>query len=246
MEFPVTLKPKITWQEKTYSKDSDGRFCIIYFKSTVGESITPISQDSFNKLKETAADRLILPDDEQKLLHISNSIPIELDLSQHGYHRRCYQLFTRLPKPSKRKLSSSIAVVDNELPSTSKRIRRSVVASTSVLFPANQCLFCNKNTIKVRVKHLLVTCSTETAEASIEQAALEKGDEEILQKCETRISGPERQVIIIAVAESILEAAPGTQAMRILKVHNRMQHILKHFSSFVVTNRNTYWSKVKL
>ena len=182
MEFPVTLKPKITWQEKTYSKDSDGRFCIIHVKSTVGESITPISQDSFNKLKETAAKQLILPDDEQKLLHISNSIPIELDLSQHGYHRRCCQLFTRLPKPSKRKLSSSIAVVDNELPSTSKRIRRSVVASTSMLFPANQCLFCNKNTIKVRVKHLLVTCSTETAEASIKQAALEKGDEEILRK----------------------------------------------------------------
>ena len=129
---------KISWQEKTYSKDSDGRFCIIHFNSTVGESITTISQDSFNKLKETPAKRLILPDDEQKLLHISNSIPIELNLSQHGYHWRCYQLFTCLPKPSKRKLSSSIAVVDNELPSDSKRIRRSVVASTSVLVPANQ------------------------------------------------------------------------------------------------------------
>ena len=84
------------------------------------------------------------------------------------------------------KLSSSFAVVDNELPSTSKRIRRSVVASTSVLFPANQCLFCNKNTIKVnQVKHSLVTCctcSTETAEASFKQAAHEKGDEEILRK----------------------------------------------------------------
>ena len=44
-------------------------------------------------------------------------------------------------------------------------------------------MFCNKNTIKVnQVKHLLVTCRTETAETSIKQAALEKGIEEILRK----------------------------------------------------------------
>ena len=98
----MTLKPKSHGKKKTDLKDSDGRFCIIHFNSTVGESITPITQDSFTKPKETAAKRLILPEDEQKLLHISNSIPIELDLSQHGYHRRCYQLFTRLPKPSKK------------------------------------------------------------------------------------------------------------------------------------------------
>ena len=127
--------------KKQDSKDSDGRFCIIHFNSTVGESIKPITQDSFNKLKETATKRLILPDDEN-LLHISNSIPIDLNLSQLGYHRRCCHLFTRLPKPSKRKLSSSIDVVDNELRRTSKQIRRSVVALTSGLFPANQCLFC--------------------------------------------------------------------------------------------------------
>ena len=56
-------------------------------------------------------------------------------------------------------------------------------ASQSVLFPDNQCLFCNKNTIKInQVKHSLVTCSTETAESSIKQAALDKDDEEILRK----------------------------------------------------------------
>ena len=64
--------------------------------------------------------------------------------------------------------------------------RRSSAASTAssnVLFPADRCLFCNKETIAVkRVKYSLVTCRTEIAEASIKSAALEKGDEEILRK----------------------------------------------------------------
>ena len=86
-----------------------------------------------------------------------------------------------------------------------------MAASPSVLFPANQCLFCNKNTIKInQVKHSLVTCSTEKAEASIKQAALDKDDEEILRKVRDQDLRAREAGITIAVRESILEAAPDT------------------------------------
>ena len=136
MELPVALKSQYRGKKKSSSKDVGGRLCFIHFHSTVDENITPLTKDSFCKIKETAAKRLKLSDDIQRLLEICNNIPYELDSTAHGYHRRCYQLFTLLPKASKRKQRS--AVVDNELPSTSKMRRRSSAASTAssnVLFP---------------------------------------------------------------------------------------------------------------
>ena len=118
MVLPVALKPKSQSKKQPGSKAGGGRVCIIHFPSTDDESITPLTQDSLCKLKETAAQHLKLSDDDQKQLQISNNIPEELDSTVHGYHRRCYQLFILLPKATKRKLSS--AVVDDELPSTSK------------------------------------------------------------------------------------------------------------------------------
>ena len=112
----MALKSQYRGKKKSSSKDVGGRLCIIHFHSTVDENITPLTKDSFCKIKETAAKRLKLSDDMQRLLEICNNIPNELDSTVHGYHRRCYQLFTLLPKASKRKQRS--AVVDDELPST--------------------------------------------------------------------------------------------------------------------------------
>ena len=66
-------------QKQSGSKDGGGRICIVHFAGTVDESITPLTQKSLCKLKKTAAKRLKFDDDEQKLSHLSNNIPDEID-----------------------------------------------------------------------------------------------------------------------------------------------------------------------
>ena len=184
-EHPVALKPKPASKKKQSSSKSDlvsERSCIIHFTDTLETAITSLKEQSFSKIKDTAAKRLKLSDAKDKLIEISSNIPTEFDSSLHGYHRRCYQLFKLLPKPSKRKATSSMCP-DDEAPSTSKKSKRFSSASSAILFPTDKYLSCDKDTMYVkRERHSLVTCMTIVAEQSIKSAALEKGDEEILLK----------------------------------------------------------------
>ena len=179
-EHPVALKPKSASKKNKSSSKIDsvsGMSCFIHFPDTLETAITPLKEQSFSKLKDTAAKRLKLSDDKDKLMEISSNIPAEFDSSLYGYHRRCYQLFIRLPKASKRKATSSMCP-DDEAPSTSKKSKRVSSASSTALFPPDRCLFCDKDPMYVkREKHSLVTCMTIAAEQSIKTAALEKGDE---------------------------------------------------------------------
>ena len=122
-EHPVALKLKSASKKQSSSKiDSvSGMSCIIHFPDTLETAITPLKEQSFSKLKGTAAKRLKLSDDKDKLIEISSNIPAEFDSSLHGYHRRCYQ---RLPKASKRKATSSMCP-DDEAPRVKKRVNAS-------------------------------------------------------------------------------------------------------------------------
>ena len=181
-EHPVALKPKSASKKQSNSKSDSGRSCSIHFADTLETEITPLKEQSFSKIKNTAAKRLKLSDAKDKLIEISSNILTEFDSLLHGYHRRCYQLYILLPKPSKRKATNSMCP-DDEAPSTSKKSKRFSSASPTVLFPSDKCLFCDKDTMYVkRERHSLVTCMTIVAEQSIKSAALEKGDEKILRK----------------------------------------------------------------
>ena len=128
--------------------------------------------------------RLTFSDVTHRLPEISGNIPESFDSMVHGYHRRCYQLFTLLPKADKRKIS--LSVVDDQVPSTSKRGRPSFTASSATcyaLFPSDKCLFCDKQYIQVnRKKQILVRYVTQAAEESIKTAAETTSDEKILCK----------------------------------------------------------------
>ena len=155
--------------------------CIIHFVNTIDTAITPLIEQSFSKLKDTASKRLKLSNDKGELIEIPSTILAEFDSSLHGYYRRCYQLFMRLPKATKRKATGSMCP-DDEAPSTSKKSKRSPSASSATLFPPDRSLFCHKDTMYVkRGRHSVVTCMAIVAGQSIKSAALEKGDEEILR-----------------------------------------------------------------
>ena len=116
-----------------------GRSCILHHADTPESAITPLKEQSFSKIKATAAKRLKLSDARDKLVEISSNITTEFDPSLHGYNRICYQLFILLPKPSKRKATSSMCP-DDEAPSTSKKSKRFSSAFSAVHFPPDKCL----------------------------------------------------------------------------------------------------------
>ena len=119
------------------------------------------------------------------MTEISGKILVEFDPVIHGYHRKCFQLFTLLPMSTKRQATSS-SCADDEVPSTSKKSKRSSTPSSalsSALFPQHKCLFCDRRTFYInRKKQSLVTCVTLIAQQSFKPAALEKGDDDILRK----------------------------------------------------------------
>ena len=90
-EHPLALMPKSASKKQSSSKSDSvsGRSCIIHFADTLETAITPLIDQSFSKIKNTAAKRLKLSDAKDKLIKISSNISTEFDSSLHGYHRRC-------------------------------------------------------------------------------------------------------------------------------------------------------------
>ena len=74
----MALKSQYRGKKKSSAKDVGGRLCIIHFHSTVDENITPLTKDSFCKIKETAAKRLKLSDDMQRLLEFVTTFQMSL------------------------------------------------------------------------------------------------------------------------------------------------------------------------
>lgn len=174
MEHPVPLKKD---RKSKQAKNACGsKMCIIHFESTVGEEIGSLTETGFSKIQEVAKKRLSYVSTKDRLEHISSAIPDELDPSKHGTHRRCYQSFTNISRIQKRTSETSESQA-----SSSKRRRSSTDLSCStVLFPTSQCLFCDKETIKVKgIKQKLVKCVTKCAEESIRLAAARSCDEKI-------------------------------------------------------------------
>lgn len=177
MEKPVPLLPKQK-AKKLPSKNVDGKICIVHFESTVGEKISNLTETGFKTIKGAAEERLSFDAPKHRLEHISANVPSHLDLEKHGTHRRCYKLFTNISKLSKRDATST--TIGDESASTSKRRRSSC---HEVLFPADQCLFCEKKTITVKhTKQQLTKCVTKCAAQSIQKAAIDKQDGSMLGK----------------------------------------------------------------
>ena len=143
-----------------------------------------MNAQTFAIIKESAAVRLKCTNQDHRLESISNNIPCDFNSEIHGSHTRCYRLYTNVSKLRKRESQPDQDFEALSSPSTSKR-RRSATdpSSSTILFPSNQCLFCDKDTITVkRVKQSLVKCVNKCAEESIRSAAIATNDEVLLGK----------------------------------------------------------------
>ena len=123
-------------------------------------------------------------DENTRLSDITENLPEELNNSVHGYHRWCYQNFTNIAR-LKRQIADPQTPDSGEASSSKRRRLIGYSKSSAGLFPADKCLFCNKQNLKVKgEKEPLVKCITRTAEASIKFAAEQKNDESLL--CQIR------------------------------------------------------------
>ena len=179
-EKPLTLSSQRAQRGK---RRTLGQICVIHYNQNKSENhVVQLCNSSYQKIKEAAEVRKTHGRTQtEKLKDICSSIPEEYSPHCHGYHRWCYKNFTNISRLLKRK--APFHDDDNAGPSTSKKSRLSKPSGTRVLFPADKCLFCEKN--RITKKHQiekLVKCVTKTAEDSIKEAASKKQDEHILGK----------------------------------------------------------------
>ena len=173
-EKPVRLTPGVG---KVAKKKSSGLRCIVHYPHKTDTKVTPLTENSFQKIKQCVALRRSQEDVNLKLSNICDQVPEDYLPHIYGYHRWCYQCFTNTSRLLKRKERS-----EEDLATSSKRKRVSASGSTTLL-PANECLFCGKDRIVKKGKEeVLIKCVTKTAEESIKQSAEQKGDEYILGK----------------------------------------------------------------
>ncbi|MES9950704.1 MAG: hypothetical protein ABW118_17235 [Candidatus Thiodiazotropha sp.] len=186
MERPVALKVQKGKAQKRSSVQSasDSKICIVHDTETKSQTVNSLTPQGFEKIKEAAKLRLGQSNQKHRLESISLNIPDVLDENIHGTHKQCYQRFTNTYFVSRKRSLEGTADTDPQ-PSSSKQTRRSAsfTSAGGTLFPSDQCLFCDKNVIKIKqAKHFLVKCETTTAENSIKAAAESRKDEKMLCK----------------------------------------------------------------
>ena len=144
-EHDVQLKVS---KKKSGKGDKEYQLCIIHYDSNKSETdIRPFTDCSFSKIKEVAEFRQRSEDENSRLDRICQNLPKEFDTLAHGYHRKCYQYFTNIAC-----LKRSVSTESEHENNTSKRSKRlsGNKATSSVLFPSDKCIFCNKEFVKIK------------------------------------------------------------------------------------------------
>ena len=168
------------------------KVCIVHYHDLKTDTeISNMTDVSFNKILTSASVRQGRSIASQRLDSICQTIPHEFDKLKHGYHRKCYQLFTNVKKfaqPDQTE-SSSVPAKDPVPEKVSSRISGRSTASnpiSSLLFP-NRCIFCGLERRSITGstrKENLTTCVTKEAESRIKEVATLSRRYDILAKVE--------------------------------------------------------------
>lgn len=157
-ECPVPLKSR----RKVINDESE---CIIHDNNTKDKEIKPLTTASIAKIKyvSKAKEVSVLPD--------------VIDPNKHGFHRRCYQIFTNTKYITKEQSSSTIQTPE-------RHQRTSNMSPGTSLFPP-ECIICKKSSKKIYDKRKncyepLTTCVTTISVDSIMASAKQKSDAEML------------------------------------------------------------------
>ena len=153
------------WKAKPAKKKFPAnQICILHSKDINSSSLGNFTSfndcntsptEKLRSLHQTRDKRLNEPvDSKHRMQTVCELIPDSLEnvnLATTGWHRGCHQRFTmnlnRLKSTAPTSASSSSTITS---PVHSPRKRRSSEFMEKIIFPADQCLFCDKNAIKVK------------------------------------------------------------------------------------------------
>ena len=176
----LTPNPK----SRSTGESDSGKVCIIHKHGRANYgTIQTLTIKRWEKIQEIKDIRSNAENEREQQTLICERIPPVVDFAQHGYHHFCYNSFINT-RNIKRKVS--LEPEYEEWCSKSKRIKTN---ASSVLFPV-QCIFCDKKTLWIsqktgkRKEDRLVKCVTKTAETSIKESVVRKGDERLKEHLE--------------------------------------------------------------
>ena len=176
----LTPNPK----SRSTGESDSGKVCIIHKHGRANYgTIQTLTIIRWEKIQEIKDIRSNAENEREQQTLICERIPPVVDFAQHGYHHFCYNSFINT-RNIKRKVS--LEPEYEEWWSKSKRIKTN---ASSVLFPV-QCIFCDKKTLWIsqktgkRKEDRLVKCVTKTAETSIKESVVRKGDERLKEHLE--------------------------------------------------------------
>lgn len=151
-------KPVVFKKERKRTPSGD-KTCLIHSLNVKNPgNFTLLNRASWDRIQNIANIRRQAPTDAEKLTAVCALIPTQYTPNVHGYHRVCYQLFTNVK--SLRKRSSAIPTTSDKS-SCSDAKRRKADTSGCRLFPANQCIICQRESKYVkRKKDRLIKCVT--------------------------------------------------------------------------------------
>ena len=169
---------------RSTGESDSGKVCIIHKHGRANYgTIQTLTIKRWEKIQEIKDIRSNAENEREQQTLICERIPPVVDFAQHGYHHFCYNSFINT-RNIKRKVS--LEPEYEEWCSKSKRIKTN---ASSVLFPV-QCIFCDKKTLWIsqktgkRKEDRLVKCVTKTAETSIKESVVRKGDERLKEHLE--------------------------------------------------------------
>jgi len=177
-EKPVQLKRQRS--SSVFSWDND-LTCIVHYEHSRDSEIRPLSESQYRCITESAAIRQASAGDGHRLDSICSDIPQIFDANLHGAHRWCYKNFTNVSRLRSR--STTVTPAHQTTPPLRSSARSSCTSRPCAdIFPQDKCLFCGckGRYNKGSKEYHLVKCVTETAEASIKEAARVKNDFKLL------------------------------------------------------------------
>lgn len=174
-EKPLPLKPSSKNKPKS-SKTTELR-CIIHYNTNTSEKkIRPLTEHSFQVIKEKKEIRQKKGKSKETLDDICKNIPDTFYKQLHGTHGWCYKNFTNVSKILKRKCKEE-ETEQQPTSSRSKRTKKTEEEQASPLFSPEVCVICDKYRIKVKVKiEIPIKCVTTTAEKTMKKSSKRKRD----------------------------------------------------------------------
>jgi len=253
-EVPVTVKKRrvISATESA----SAGKVCIVHYARCNRDChIRRLTEHSFETIRQCVKIRKEQQSEALRLDSICGKVPVQFDASVHGYHRWCYNNFTNVSKFSGKGIQDTTteAVSSSTLARRSGRGVNAGCEGNDVLFPRDQCIFCDKGHKKVKGSFKgLVTCLTEQAETNIKQMAEQKKDFTLLGKiagvdlrarearyhesCRRAYVRYDQRVHHSCTEEDKIASMEQKEASR-----NAFQYIYKHVESSIVEGGDVKW-----